>query len=87
MGCFDFTKIEPLLYSPPDTGNKDYVLINFFCLVSIERWKFNKSSQIYLRFSAPELGTYYSCHGPMIPTQRFAVYMIIINSKCHFNRF
>ena len=73
MGSFDFLKTKLLLYSPPDIASKDYVLIEFFCLVSIERWGFDTSSQVYLRFAAPELGTFYSCHGPMILTQRFAV--------------
>ena len=70
---FDVSKAGPLLYSPPDTINKDYVWIDFFCLVSCDRWRLNESSKVYLRFCAPELGTFYTCHGPMIHTKRFVI--------------
>ena len=71
MGSFDFSKSEPLLFSPPDRINEEYVWIDFFCLVSTERWGFDESSKVYLRFVAPELGTFCTCHGPMTQTQRF----------------
>ena len=70
MGHFDFSKTEPLLYSPPDTTSDNYVKIEFFCLLSIERWGFDKTSKVYLRFTAPQLGTFSTCHGPMTLTQR-----------------
>ena len=75
MGRFDFTKAEPLLYSPPDVASTECVIIEFFCLVSIERWGIDESSKVYLRFVAPELGTMHTCHGPMTPTQRFVIFM------------
>ena len=78
MGYFDFSKIEPLLFSPPDRINEKYVWIDFFCLISLTRWGFDESSsKVYLRFAAPELGTLYTCHGPMNPTQRFVMYVVI----------
>ena len=66
--------MEPLLYSPPEISSAECVIIEFYCLVSIERWGFDEASKIYLRFSAQELGTFHTCHGPMIPTQRFVFY-------------
>ena len=78
MGRFDFSKTEPLLYSPPEIASTEYVIIEFFCLVSIERWGIDKSSKVYLRFAAPELGTFYTCHGPMILTQRFVIHTLYI---------
>ena len=75
MGKFNFSKTEPLLYSPPEITSTECVIMEFYCLVSIDRWGFDESSKIYLRFVAPELGTFYTCHGPMTPTQRF-VYII-----------
>ena len=69
MGSFDFSKTVPLLFSPPDTIRKDYIWIEFFCLVSTERWHLDDSSKVYLRFAAPELGTFYTCHGPMTRSQ------------------
>jgi len=80
MGSFDFSRKEPLLYSPPDTTSEDYIFIEFFCLVSIERWGLNKSSKVYIRFNAPELGTFDSCHGPMSLAPRFVVDM---HSHCN----
>ena len=85
IGSFDFSQIEPiepLLYSPPDTITKDYVCIDFFCLLSIERWCFDETSKVYIRFAAAELGTFSTCHGPMTPTKRF-VYMYYRKNKCH----
>ena len=76
MGSFDFSKIEPLLFSPPDRISEDYIWIDFFCLVSIERWGFDESSKVYLRFAAPELGKFYTCHGPMFLTQRFVIFIV-----------
>ena len=77
MGTFDFTKAEPLLYSPPEITSTEYVTVEFYCLVSIERWHLDESSKVYLRFAAPELGTFYTCHGPMTLSQRFVMYIII----------
>ena len=77
MGRFDFSQTEPLLYSPPEITSTECVIIEFYCLVSIERWGFDESSKVYLRFAAPELGTFYTCHGPMTLTQRF-VYIVIV---------
>lgn len=71
MGKFDFSKTEALLYSPPEITNTEYVIIEFYCLASIERWGLDESSKVYLRFTAPELGTFHTCHGPMTLTQRF----------------
>lgn len=73
MGSFDFSKTEPLLYSPPEITSTECVVIEFYCLVSTEQWGLDKSSKVYLRFAAPELGTFYTCHGPMIPTERFVL--------------
>ena len=74
MGSFDFSKSQPLLYLPPDTASKEYVVIDFFCLASTHQWKLNKSSKVYLRFAAAELGTFDSCHGPMFLIERFVIY-------------
>ena len=73
MGTFDFSKTEPLLFSPPDSVSEDFVWIDFSCLASVERWGFDDSSKIYLRFAAPALGTFQTCHGPMRCTQRFEI--------------
>ena len=73
MGTFDFSKTEPLLFSPPDGISEDYVWIDFFCLASTERWGFDKYSKVYLRFAAPALGTFQTCHGPMDCIQRFEI--------------
>ena len=73
MGTFDFSKTEPLLFSPPDSVREDYVWIDFSCLASVERWGFDESSNVYLRFTAPALGTFHTCHGPMRCTQRFEI--------------
>ena len=81
IGSFDFSQKEPLLFSPPDIITKDYVWIEFFCLLSIERWCFDESSKVYIRFAAAELGTLSTCHGPMTPTKRF-VYMYNRKNKC-----
>lgn len=76
LGRFDFSKTDPLLYEPPDTTCEDYINIEFFCLLSTERWGLDKSSKVYLRFGAPQLGTFDSCHGAMI-LKRFVPYVII----------
>ena len=76
MGRFDFSKTEPLLYFPPEITSTECVIIDFFCLVSIERWGFDESSKVYLRFAAPELGTFCTCHGPMTLTQRFVIHIL-----------
>ena len=78
MGRFDFSKTEPLLYSPPEITSTEFVIIEFFCLVSIERWRLDVSSKVYLRFAAPELGTFYTCHGPMLLTQRFVIHTLYV---------
>lgn len=77
IGSFDFSQIEPLLYSSPDTLTKDYVWIEFFCLISIKRWCFDESSKVYIRFASAELGTWYTCHGPMTSTRRFVIFAIL----------
>ena len=78
MGSFDFSKTEPLLYSPPEITSTECVIIEFYCLASIERWGFEESSKVYLRFAAPELGTFCTCHGPMTLIQRFVCIVIVI---------
>ena len=78
IGRFDFSSTEPLLYSPPEMTRAEYVTIEFYCLLSIERWGFDESSKVYLRFSAPELGTFFTCHGPMTSTQMLVICMILI---------
>ena len=80
IGRFDFSSSEPLLYSPPEISSVDYVTIEFYCLLSIERWGFDETSKVYLRFGSPELGTFFTCHGPMTSTQMLVIYMIIIGS-------
>ena len=89
IGSFDFTKTQPLLYSPPDITSADCVFIGFFCLASTERWDINESSKVYLRFAAPELGTFNTCHGPMIPTQRYvrsyALYNFVVHICMYIN--
>jgi len=75
MGYFGGSKKEPLLYSPLDTQNGHCVEIDFFCLLSVEQWKFNESSKVYIRFAANELGTFCSCHGPMkVYATRYSTY-------------
>ena len=82
IGTFGFSKAEPLLYSSPDIVTKGYVWIEFYCLVSIERWCFDKSSKVYIRFAAAELGTLYTCHGPMTLTKRLML-TILQKNKCY----
>ena len=71
MGSFNFSKADLLLYSPPDAASKDCVSIMFFCLLSGEQWGYDKSLKVYIRFAAPELGTFNTCHGPMYLLQRY----------------
>ena len=70
LGCFDSNKKLPLLYSPPETRSEKYIILDFFCLVSIKQWGLTKSSNVFMRFGAKELGTFSTCHGPMIPTHK-----------------
>ena len=64
-----FANKQPLLYLPPDVKTKEYIILDFFCLVSIKQWGFTESSKVFLRFGAKELGTFDTCHGPMISTK------------------
>ena len=67
----DFTTKQPLLYVPPDIKSKDYISLDFFCLVSSKQWGFAaSSSKVFMRFCAKELGTFATCHGPMTPTHQ-----------------
>jgi len=78
LGTFDNSKKEALLYSPPEVIQKDFVIVEFHCLVSIEQWHLDKSSKVYIRFAAKELGTFGSCHGPMLlKDKRFATVFAI----------
>ena len=70
LGCFDHNKNLPLLYSPPEIKIEKYIVIDFFCLVSVKQWEFDKSSNVFIRFAAKELGTFDTCHGPMSPTHK-----------------
>ena len=72
-----FSKATSLFYSPPDVTTKEYVAIDFFCLLSVERWGFDTSSKVYLRFDVDELGSFVSCHGPMICIDRFAIKLVL----------
>ena len=65
-----FINKQPLLYLPPDVKCKEYIILDFFCLVSTKQWGFAASSKVFMRFGAKELGTFDTCHGPMIPIQK-----------------
>ena len=84
LGTFDNSKKEALLYFPPETEQNDFVTVDFYCLLSIEQWHLDKSSKVYLRFAAKELGTFDSCHGPMLlKGKRFAICpYIMLCSNC-----
>ena len=42
---------------------QDFVYIEFHCLLSIQQWGFDDSSQVFMRFAA--LQNFSCCYGPM----------------------
>ena len=34
------------------------------------QWGFTESSNVFIRFGAKELGTFATCHGPMVPIHK-----------------
>ena len=78
MLFFSVVRDPGLNYSPPETKENDYILIEFHCLLLALQWGFNDASDVYIRFGAPVLGNFKYCYGPMQRINRFAdccVYM------------
>ena len=75
---FSVFKDPPLVFSPPEITAHEYVFIEFHCLLSAVQWGFDHSSKVYIRFDAPQLGTFTHCYGPMKNINRFADYLFII---------
>ena len=66
-----FWKKKPLLYFPPQSLGIDLVDVQFTCLLSEHQWNLDDSSNVFIRFNANDLGTSYTCHGPMNRLKRF----------------
>ena len=59
------------VFNSSETTSHDYLFIEFHCLLLAQQWGFDDSSQIFMRFNAPVLGSFKHCYGPMKRVNRF----------------
>ena len=62
---FSVSKDSGLKFSPPQIKTHEYIIVEFHCLLSAMQWGFDSSSAVFVRFSAPQLGDFKYCYGPM----------------------
>ena len=74
MKCILFFSVvrDPKLVYSPETKAHDYLLIEFHCLLLAGQWEFDDTSEVFIRFGAPVLGSFKYCYGPMQLINRFA---------------
>ena len=65
-------------FTPSEIKTPDYIIVEFHCLLSSMQWGYESSSAVFIRFSAPQLGNFKSCHGPMKLVNR-----LVISWKCY----
>ena len=65
-----------LVFNPPETKAHDYIIVEFHCLLNVQQWGFNNTSDVFMRFDAPEFGHFKYCYGPMQKINRF------VNCNC-----
>ena len=92
MHClFSVPKDRSLVLNPPEVTDHDCVFVEFHCLLSTHQWGFDNSSQVFIRFTAPYLGDFKYCYGPMKKIKRFVNYILktvnihILTTLCYVN--
>ena len=72
-----------LIFNPPETKARDYLFIEFHCLLVAQQWGLDDSSQVFIRFAAAELGSFKHCYGPMDKIIRFADFLYLCTILLH----
>ena len=67
-------EVSSLVFSPPETKDPNHIRVEFHCLLFVAQWGFDDSSNVYIRFVAPQLGGFDYCYGPMQKIIRFVNY-------------
>ena len=78
---FSVIRNPRLVYNPSETKAHDFLLIEFHCLLLALQWGFDDSSEVFIRFGAPVLGSFMYCYGPMQRIDRLAdccVYITVL---------
>lgn len=79
MLFFSVVRDPSLVYNPPETKANDYLLIEFHCLLLALQWGFDDTSDVYICFAAPVLGSFKYCYGPMQKINRYRyVYTVLL---------
>lgn len=77
----------PLVFNPPETKNHNHIFVEFHCLLDAQQWGFTDTSNVFIRFAAPEFGGFNNCYGPMQKVNRFVHYTYLYCCNSSINKY
>ena len=63
--CFIFFRDPSVVFNPLVTEARDYITVEFHCLLESQQWGFDNSSKVFIHFTLPEFHYYDHRYGPM----------------------